>query len=325
MRTILRLVIFAFVVFIILKVSTFGWRFWSSSFVDSGEKNVQVIEKLKQHVYELSHEIGERSLFKYEKLNETAGYITDQFRAFGYNVEFQKYTVSNKRVENIIATKVGLKNPEEIIIVGAHYDSCFNPGADDNASGIAGVLELARMVSNQQVNRSIKFIAFVNEEPPFFKTENMGSRVYAKNAKIKGENIKAVIILETIGFYIDKPYSQRYPPILGLFYPNKANFIAVVGNFSSHGLVRKVVSAFRQKTQFPIESILAFASVPGIDFSDHWSFWQEGYPAVMITDTAFYRSPNYHKASDTYEKLNYQNMSEVIKGISGVLLSRTID
>ena len=283
-------------------------------------ENYRLAKILKSHVYKLAHQIGERSVYKYEKLEEAAGYITEQFGSFGYNVEFQKYTLLGKTVKNIIATKVGSKIPEEVIIVAAHYDSCFNPGADDNASAVAGLIELAKTTSDKKTNSTIKFIAFVNEEPPFFKTERMGSRVYAKEAKAKGENIKAVLILEMIGYYSNKPNSQRYPPLFGLFYPNKGNFIAIVGNFQSRWLVKKVMTDFKKQTKFPIESVATFGFVPGVDFSDHWSFWQEGYPAVMITDTGFYRNPHYHSSCDTYEKLDYESMAEVVKGLSAVII-----
>jgi len=322
MKRILCLVIFALIIFIILKISTFGWHSSNNPFMNL-TKNSQSAQRLKSHVYKLAHEIGDRSIFRYDRLDETARYITQAFASFGYNIKFQNYSVLNKTVKNIIATKIGAQRPEEIIIVGAHYDTCFNPGADDNASGVAGLLELAWFMSDKQTNRSIKFIAFVNEEPPFFKTENMGSRVYAKAAKARGENIKGVLILESIGYYSDKPHSQRYPPFFGLFYPNKGNFIAVAGNLRSHWLVRKVVSNFKGRTQFPIESVVTFGFIPGVDFSDHWSFWKEDYSAVMITDTAFYRNPDYHSSSDTYEKLNYESMAEIAKGLGTVLIEFT--
>ncbi len=318
MKRILNLIIFALVVFVVLKISTFGWRFSNNPYMKL-TKNSQTAQILKDHVYKLAHEIGDRSIFRYDKLEEAAGYIVQTLASFGYNVEFQEYTLSNKIVKNIIATKIGIHRPKEIIIVGAHYDTCFNPGADDNASAVAVLLELARSMSDKQTDYSIKFIAFVNEEPPFFKSEDMGSRVYARAAKARKEDIKAVLILEAIGYYSDRPHSQRYPLIYGLFYPNKGNFIAVVGNFRSHWLVKKAVSHFKKETEFPIESIATFGFIPGVDFSDHWSFWKEGYPAAMITDTAFYRNPNYHSYSDTYEKLNYESMAEVAKGLCAVL------
>jgi len=287
--------------------------------MDTKTENTQLAKELKHHVYKLAHEIGDRSIFQYEKLKQAERYIADQFSSLGYTVELQKYSVLDKTVINIIATKTGLYRPKEIIIVGAHYDTCYNPGADDNASAVSGLIELARLMSDKQANRTIKFIAFVNEEPPFFKTGSMGSSVYVRYIKERMEDIKAVVILEMIGYYTDEPNSQRYPPFFGLFYPNKGNFITVVGNFSSRGLVRKVVSGFKKQTAFPIESVVTFNFIPGVDFSDHWSFWQEGYPAVMITDTAFYRNPNYHSSTDTYETLDYKSLAEVTKGLNAAL------
>lgn len=287
----------------------------------SGIKAMDAInpDRLKSHVHTFSSKIGDRNIYNYDNLNESADYIVEQFRSYGYVVQFQEYAVENKKVKNIIVEKRGLTLPEEVIIVGAHYDTCFNPGADDNASGVAGLLELARLLSKVMTNRTIKFIAFVNEEPPFFKTGQMGSLVYVRQAKAKKKKIKGALILESIGYYSDKPFSQQYPPLLGFFYPNKGNFIGVVGNFNSRHLLRKVVKSFQKATQFPIESLVALVPIAGVDFSDHWSFWKEGYPAVMVTDTALFRNPHYHQDSDTYEKLNYAHMVELVKGLQAVL------
>jgi len=317
MMKIILTIIFIIGIFFILRSSTIGWRAGKDFFK---ENNKQLAEKLKQHVFVLSHQIGDRSIFAYDKLNKAADYITKQFKDYGYQVEFQTYQVQGKTVKNIIATKLGRKNPDEIVIVGAHYDTCYNPGADDNASSVASLLELAKLIAEQPVARTIKFIAFVNEEPPFHRTKNMGSVVYAKRAKQEKENIKGVIILESIGFYSNKPKSQRYPPIFGFFYPNKGNFIAVVGNFRSKSLVKKVTAIFKQHSSLPIESFTTFGFVPGVTWSDHWAFWKQGYLAVMLTDTAFYRNPNYHKQSDTYETLDYKSMAEMVKGLTSVLL-----
>lgn len=332
MRRILIIILFGVIAFVVIKISDSGWRPSKKSFTGRG-RNPELAKMLKSHVYRLAHVIGDRSVYKPDKLNEAADYITEQFSSYGYDVEFQTYALMAQTVKNIIACKkakvpavslqskdAGGGKPDEVVIVGAHYDTCFNPGADDNASAVAGLLELARLMSDKETDYTIKFIAFVNEEPPFFKTENMGSCVYAKDAKKRGEKIKAVIILEMIGYYSDEPKSQKYPPLFGLFYPDKANFIAVVGNFSSKWLVKKTVTAFEKRTEFPIESITTFSFVPGVDFSDHWSFWKEGYPAVMITDTAFYRYSHYHTYLDTYEKLDYESMAEVVKGLESVLI-----
>ena len=317
MRRILIIILFGVIAFVVIKVSASGWKPSKKSFSGCGG-NSELVKMLKAHVYKLAHVIGDRSVYKPDKLNEAADYITEQFKSCGYDVEFQTYTLMAQTVKNIIACKKG--KSDEIIIVGAHYDTCFNPGADDNASAVAGLLELARLMSDKKTGCTIKFIAFVNEEPPFFKTENMGSCVYAKDAKSRKEKIKAVIILEMIGYYSNEPKSQKYPPLFGLFYPDKANFIGVVGNFSSRRLVKETVEGFKKGTEFPIESVVTFSFVPGVDFSDHWSFWREGYPAVMVTDTAFYRYSHYHTYLDTYEKLDYESMAEVVKGLESVLV-----
>jgi len=279
-------------------------------------------EKFKRHVYKLSHEIGDRSHEKYDKLDEAARYITKEFESFGYEVEFQAYSAREKVFRNIIVTKPGTPGSEkadEILVLGAHYDTYGNPGADDNASGVAGLLEMARIFHGRETGRTIKFVAFVNEEPPFFKKKHMGSRVYTKAAKKNGENIKGAFILETIGYYSNERNSQHYPPGFGFFFPNKGNFIGVVGNFKSVKFVKNIVSSFKKGTKFPVEWIVAPSLVIGVDYSDNWSFWQEGYPAVMITNTAFYRNPHYHKATDTYDTLNYESAAEVVKGVSATL------
>lgn len=319
MERVVRLIIFVLLVFIILKASTFGWCFWRKAAFYPEKSDSQLAQRLKQHVDTLSQQIGERSVFRYEALNEAAQYITEEFISFGYKVKFQEYKVYDKVVKNIIVEKTGTQNAKETIIVGAHYDTCFNPGADDNASGIAGLLESARFFADKNTDKTIKFIAFVNEEPPFFQTQDMGSRVYTKDAKASNENIIVALILESVGYYSDKLLSQRYPMPLGFFYPNKGNFIAVVGNLGSGGTARKVASLLRKQRRIPVELAILPSFFPAIDFSDHWSFWKEGYPALMITDTAFLRNANYHRQSDTYEKLNYDYMAELLAGFVGVL------
>lgn len=314
-NSILRIIVIAAATFLVGISTTFGWRkIYRKNEFQVQDKNLPY--RLKEHVVKLSHEIGDRSVFRYSNLSEAAGYITKEFENLGFAVEFQKYQLLQKEVKNIIARKPGVKKPEEIIVVGAHYDTCFNPGANDNASGVAGLIELARIFSQKQTNRTIKFIAFVNEEPPFFKTENMGSFIYAREAKKKGKKIKAAVILEMIGYYSNQPFSQRYPLFLGPFFPNKANFIAVVGNLTNRKLVNRIKTSFSKYSDFPLESVVLFDFVPGVDFSDHWSFWQHDFAAVMITDTAFYRYKHYHQKSDTYEKLNYLSMAAVLEGLT---------
>jgi len=314
-----RLFIAAAITIILCKVTGFGWKFWASSpsFSMTGEDSLE--QNLKTHVYKLSEEIGDISFYNLKGLREAEDYISKQFASYGYKVEFQPYEINGVTVKNIIATKKGAKYPDRFIIVGAHYDNHFNPGADDNASGIAGLLEAARLLSNYDSANSIKFIAFVNEEPPFFKTKYMGSRVYASAARLRNENIKGAVILEMIGYYSNEPFSQRYPPIFGLFYPNKGNFIGVLANFNSWQLAKEVVSGLKERALLPVESIATFDFIGGIDFSDNGSFWKEGFASVMVTDTASYRNKYYHSQSDTYDTLNYKAMAEVVRGIGFAL------
>ena len=290
--------------------------------IPSGVKpaaNAALAERLKTHVRALSEEIGNRDLYEFTKLERAAAYIEAQFSAAGYPVESQPYTVEGKIVRNLIAQKRGTRAPDEVVIVGAHYDTCANPGADDNASGVAGLIELARLLAGTQIEPTVKFIAFTNEEPMFFQTEAMGSRVYAKAARARGENIRAALILEMIGYYSDRPNSQRYPPLFGFFYPNRGNFIGVVANLKHGRLAKEVAQSFKQHSSFPIEWVAAPEFVQGITWSDHWSFWQEGYPAILITDTSFLRNPHYHQPGDTWETLDYERMAEVVEGLRGTM------
>lgn len=246
---------------------------------------------LRDHVIALSNDIGERNFVHHEKLEAAADYILDRFEGYGYKPETQDYYLDGKRFRNIIALNKGQCASGQIVIVGAHYDTVLgSPGADDNASAVAGLLELARLFSKIKTARIIKFIAFTNEEHPFFETGDMGSMVYARWAREKKEDVIA-------------------------------NFIAVCGNLHSRGLVRKIKQEFKEHSQFGIESVVGpVFLVPGIDFSDNSSFWHEGYRAVMVTDTAFYRNPNYHGPEDTFETLNYESMAEVVKGLYNVLI-----
>lgn len=275
-----------------------------------------ILKNLKEHVIVLSDQIGTRNHLYYDNLNEAADYITEEFQKLGYVVSKNVYDIDGKTYRNIIAESNLEHSLDEVVIVGAHYDSCYNPGADDNASGVAGMLEMARLLKDKKLKKPLRFIAFTNEEPPYFQTKKMGSYVYAKSLKEKNAKISAVIILEMLGYYSEEPDSQDYLPFLGFFYPDVANYIAIVGNFKSKRLVEDVKENFKKATDFPVESIVAPSGVPGLNFSDHWSFWKMGYKAVMITDTAFLRNENYHENTDTYDTLNYNKMAQVIKGLT---------
>lgn len=282
-------------------------------------ESAALADRLRRHVYRLASEIGDRNYNRYEQLNKAAEYVHYQFKQCGYAPARQEYSIEGRKYGNIIAEKCGARKADGIVVLGAHYDTCFNPGADDNASAVAGMLEAARALSAAELGKTLRFIAFVNEEPPFFKTECMGSWVYTRQARTKGEDIGGAVILESIGYYSDEPGSQRYPPLFKLFYPDRGNFIGVVGNLASRRLVKRVVAAFKKHSDFPIESVTTSGLIPGVDWSDHWSFWREGYQAVMVTDTALFRTPHYHRESDTYEKLDYESMAGVVKGLCGVM------
>jgi Zn-dependent M28 family amino/carboxypeptidase len=268
----------------------------------------------------LAERIGERNVKHYASLKASLEYIENVLRIGGFQVAEQEYSVGGKAVTNVEVEIPGTQTPEEIIIVGAHYDSVSgSPGANDNASGVAALLELARHLNGQHRGRTIRFVAFVNEEPPYFQTEDMGSRVYARRSRERGENIIGMISLETIGYYSDNENSQLYPFPFSLYYPSKGNFIGFVGNTSSRSFVRHAIMVFRDDAAFPSQGVAAPGWLTGVGWSDQWSFWKEGYPAIMITDTAIFRYPHYHRRSDTPDKLDYDRMSRAVSGISRVV------
>ncbi len=277
-------------------------------------------DRLEQHVTVLAGTIGERTVWRYSALEAAASYIEETLQAMGYSVVTQAYTTEGKTVRNLVVEITGSQQPDEIILIGAHYDSVHgSPGANDNATGVAALLEIARQLAGTSPARTLRLVAFVNEEPPFFATEQMGSRIYARHAKLQGDNIVAMLSLETIGYYDDTKGSQHYPmPLYSLFYPDTGNFIAFISNLSSHALLRQSLGSFRQHTAFPSEGIAAPGWLPGIYWSDHWSFWQQGYPALMVTDTAPFRYPYYHTASDTPDKINYPHLARVVSGLTRV-------
>lgn len=283
---------------------------------------IELREHLAQHVELLAGRIGERNVWRYAALTAAADHIHDTFVALGYSLNLQTYQSKDRTVKNIAAERPGSTKPDEIVVVGAHYDSVLgSPGANDNGTGVAAVLELARQLKESQFARTVRFVAFVNEEPPFYHTDEMGSLVYASRSSKLGEKITAMLSLETIGYYSDKPGSQKYPFPFSYFYPDTANFIGFVGNLSSRSLVRRALSSFRKHTSFPSEGVAAPGWVMGIGWSDHWSFWRKGYPAIMITDTALFRYAHYHTSSDTPDKIDYDRTARVVHGISHVVRS----
>lgn len=281
-----------------------------------GSRHAALSARLRRHVEWLAGGIGERNVWRPKALAAAAAYIRGELEALGFEVAAQRYRAAGVGCENLEVALPGVRARGEIVLVGAHYDTVQgSPGADDNASGVAALIELARALRLRRLARTVKLVAFVNEEPPFFYWGEMGSKVYARAARGRGDEIRVMLSLEMLGCYDDAPGSQRYPPLLKWFYPERGNFIAFVSNLASRRTLREVVAAFRAHSDFPAERLAAPALVPGVSWSDQLSFWRAGYSAVMVTDTAFYRNPHYHLASDTPERLRYAEMARVVEGL----------
>jgi hypothetical protein len=271
--------------------------------------------ELAADVQKLAGEIGERNMQRYAQLNAAADFIEDSFSRAGLRTRRDTYELDGRACHNIEAEIPGVR--PEIIVIGAHYDSVFGaPGANDNGSGVAAMLALARRLAGKTTGQTLRFVAFANEEPPYFQTEKMGSLVYARRCKAHGDRISAMISLETIGYFSDVPRSQTYPSFaIRPFYPSTGNFIGFVGNIRSRALLHRSIRLFRQQAKLPSEGGALPSFIPGVGWSDQWAFWQCGYPAFMITDTAPFRYPHYHEATDTPDKLDYDRFALVVSGL----------
>lgn len=276
-------------------------------------------ERLSAHVHVLSEEIGERHHNQMEHLNRAADYIYEEFQAMGYVPAVRQF--GDQLYRNIVVELHGRDKRQEVIVIGAHYDTTWmTPGADDNASGVAGLLELAREFQGRRFSRTVRFIAFANEEEPFYGTDDMGSRVSARRSRDQGEPVIAMFSLEMLGYYSKEPGSQRYPDAIRPFYPERGDFIAFVSNLRSSAMMRRAVTYFREQQVFPSEGMAAPEwLVPDIRRSDNAAYWHYGYPAVMITDTANYRNHNYHNVGDTHRSLDYESMARVVTGLGGMI------
>jgi hypothetical protein len=280
--------------------------------------------ELMADVQKLAGEIGERNMHRYPQLLAAADFIENSFSRAGLHPRRDTYELGGRACHNIEAEIRGAR--PQILLIGAHYDSVFgSPGANDNGSGVAALLALARRFavgasSADSTTYTLRFVAFVNEEPPYFQTADMGSFVYASRCKARGDQISAMISLETIGYFSDAPHSQTYPaPGLGVFYPKTANFIGFVGNIPSRALLRRAMSMFRAQAKLPSEGAALPAFIPGVAWSDQWSFWHHGYRGIMITDTALFRYPHYHAATDTPDKLDYDRFALVVSGVEKII------
>lgn len=286
------------------------------------QEEAELSGRLWSDVKYLSTTIGERSIPRNGSLKTTTEYLRTNLQQAGYATSDRAYSVAGRDVSNLEASLPGTDNASGIVVIGAHYDSVAGTvGANDNATGVAAVLELARLLQGRKLKRTVRFVLFVNEEPPYFQTSEMGSLVYARQLRHDRVPVVAMISLETIGFYSDRPHSQKYPPVLGSFYPDRGDFIGFIGNPESRDLVRRSVRTFRQSTSFPSEGLAAPANWPGVGWSDHWSFWQERYPAIVITDTAIFRYPYYHTPLDTLDKVDFGRTARVVEGVCRVVES----
>ncbi len=275
-------------------------------------------QQLKSHITELA--ASPRNIENEAQLTAAKNYLINTLTNYGYQVDEQTYTVETDDFSNLVVTITGQTKPDEILIVGAHYDSIpDSPGANDNASGVAALLAIADFLQGQSFARTVKLVAFANEELPYFGTQQMGSLVYATQVAEQQQDIIGMISIETIGYYTEAPQSQHYPWPFERFYPDQGNFIAFIGNFSSRQLVKNTIDIFRQHATLPSEGLATLAAVPGVEFSDHWSFGQYNYPAMMVTDTAPFRYPYYHTAEDTPDKINYDGLTRTVIGLREVV------
>ncbi len=273
---------------------------------------------LQRHVHALAVSIGERHAEKLQQLNQVADYIVTQFEHAGLTVSHQVYSAYGTQFRNVVAKLSG--ETDDIIVIGAHYDSVAgSPGANDNASGVAALLELAALNAGERFHRTVHFVAFANEELPHGGTDAMGSLAYADRATQNGEKITAMISLETIGYYTDESHSQNYPAPLTWLYPDTGNFVAFIGNLRSRQLVRAAIASFRSHATIASEGIAAPELLRDIGRSDHASFWRHGYPAIMVTDTAPFRYPYYHTPQDTPDKIDFPRLARVTAGMNHVI------
>lgn len=284
------------------------------AFADKHNTSVDLASKLKKTVYMLSETIGERNPYKYEKLQQAATYIDKEMPA-SLTRKHQTYTIKNQTYTNLAFEKKGTR--EEIIVIGAHYDSAVGtPGADDNASGVAAMIALSHLLQNDNNTYTLRFVAFTLEEPPYFASKDMGSARYAAQMSTDNEKVKVMISLEMLGFF-SQEHIQKYPdPALKNMYPRHANYIAVVSKFSDRTITSQFHSALKKYNSLSTQLLIAPPSLTGVDFSDHRSFWKYNYPALMVTDTSFYRNHHYHKESDIPDTLDYEKMAIITQALA---------
>lgn len=275
---------------------------------------------IKKHLTALTKTNQFRTHGNVAQLNESADYIRSVFGQFADSVSIQEYEANGQIYKNVIGS-FGTQYSKRIV-VGAHYDVCGpQEGADDNASGVVGLLELARLLQGRQLNNRIDLVAYTLEEPPYFRTELMGSYIHAKSLADSGVEVYGMVSLEMIGYFQDHKKSQSYPVgLLSLFYGNRGDYITLVNKFGAGKFARDFGSKFKASKAIRTKTFTGPPALPGIDFSDHQNYWKFGYSALMLTDTAFYRNKNYHQPTDTMETLDLKRMGKVIEGVYSMLI-----
>lgn len=282
---------------------------------------LDLARRLEGRVRVLAQDIGERNYRKYGRMEQAALAVSGWFAQAGLQPEFQEFQVAGRTFRNVLARLPGADPDAGCFVVAAHYDTvAASPGADDNASAVAALVELARLLGPGQGRRAQLLLAAVaNEEPPFFMTSDMGSFALARALSGDRVRVRGMVSLEMLGYFRDEPGTQKVPAPIRAFYPDRADFIALVGNTGSRPLVKRCLEAFRRNSDFPVQAGALPAAIPGIAFSDQWSFWRHGFQALMVTDTAYNRNPHYHKPTDTPDTLDYPRMARVVQGLAGML------
>ena len=307
---------------IILLVIAYIYSVETSFATIKKDKNIKAdTTKIKKHLTLITKTDKSRNYKNLKTLNQIGAYIFDEFETYADSTYYQKYDVKGNEYKNVIAV-FGSENTKTIV-VGAHYDVCGEQeGADDNATGVVGLLELARMLQGKKLNYRIELVAYTLEEPPFFRTKQMGSYIHAKSLKDNNIDVYGMVCLEMIGYFDDAKNSQNYPlGFLKFIYGNKANYITLVNQFSKGKFARKFSNIFKKANTIRAKKFIGPKSMEGIDFSDHMNYWNFGYSAVMLTDTSFYRNKNYHEKTDTMETLNIPKIAQVIDGVFQTIIN----
>ncbi len=276
-------------------------------------------ERLERHVVRLASAIGPRNIYHHEALQAAAAFVETSLAEAGHTPALQRYEARGKPFANIAAEVPGGDRGHEIVVVGAHYDSHKDsPGADDNGSAVAALLELARHFAGRRTSRTLRFVAFANEEAPFTRRKDMGSRVYAGECRRRGDNIVGMVCLESLGYYSDEAGSQRLS-LWGRLLPRRGDFLALVANRPSRALLARVGGALQREGSLPYHPLVLPTHFPGAWSSDHWSFWREGYPALMVTDTVPLRNPHYHSREDTPDKVDFARLDRAVDDLEAAV------